>query len=44
VPVTLKTLVGGVNGRVDLRFGQGQDGEVYVLTKQDGRIRKLRRA
>ena len=43
-PVTLKALVGGSNGRVDLRFGQGEDGEVYILTKQDGKIRKLRQA
>ncbi len=40
-PATLLTLVGGTNGRVDLRFGQDEAGEVYVLTKQDGLIRKL---
>ncbi|WP_027133663.1 PQQ-dependent sugar dehydrogenase [Geminicoccus roseus] len=40
--VTLRSLVNGVNGRVDLRFGQDEDGEIYILTKQDGRIRKLR--
>jgi glucose/arabinose dehydrogenase len=40
-PVTLKTLVGGSNGRVDLRFGQDEAGEMYVLTKQDGKIRKI---
>jgi glucose/arabinose dehydrogenase len=39
--VTLTTLCGGANGRVDLRFGQDQWGEIYILTKQDGRIRKL---
>ena len=27
--------------RTDLRFGRGQFGELYVLTKQDGFIRKL---
>ena len=37
-------LVGGTNRRVDLRFGQDEAGEVYILTKQDGRIRKLARA
>ena len=37
------TLMGlsGVNDRVDLRFGQDELGELYVLTKQDGRIRRL---
>ena len=30
-------LVGGTNGRVDLRFGQDELGEVYILTKQDGK-------
>ncbi|MFO1067901.1 MAG: PQQ-dependent sugar dehydrogenase [Geminicoccaceae bacterium] len=39
-PVTLQTLV-GVNSRVDLRFGHGADGEVYILTKQDGVVRKM---
>jgi len=43
-PVTLMALVGGTNRRVDLRFGQDEAGEVYILTKQDGRIRKLARA
>jgi glucose/arabinose dehydrogenase len=40
-PVTLKMLVGGSKGRVDLRFGQDEAGEIYLLTKQDGKIRKL---
>ena len=40
-PVTLRRLVGGTNGRVDLRFGQDEAGEMYVLTKQDGKIRKI---
>ena len=38
--VTLMALVGGPD-RVDLRFGQDEAGELYVLTKQDGKIRKL---
>lgn len=40
VPVTLMALAGAGN-RVDLRFGQDELGEIYVLTKQDGKIRKL---
>jgi len=28
-------------GRVDLRFAQDQDGELYVLTKSDGMIRRV---
>jgi hypothetical protein len=41
--VELLDLVGPSNppGRVDLRFGQDEAGEVYVLTKQDGRVRRL---
>ncbi|MBK8906417.1 MAG: PQQ-dependent sugar dehydrogenase [Rhodospirillales bacterium] len=27
--------------RADLRFGQDANGEIYVLTKQDGQVRKL---
>ena len=42
VPVTLMTLA-GVGDRVDLRFGQDELGEIYVLSKQDGMIRKLGR-
>lgn len=38
-PTTLLQLVGA--NRVDLRFGQGQDGRIYVLSKQDGWIRRL---
>lgn len=38
--VTLMALVAGPN-RVDLRFGQDEAGELYILTKQDGKIRKL---
>lgn len=29
------------NDRVDLRFGQTDDGEIYIMTKQDGVIRAL---
>ena len=32
--------VSGV-GRVDLRFAEDDDGEVYVLTKSDGMIRRI---
>ena len=28
-------------GRVDLRFGQDRSGEIYILTKSDGMIRKI---
>ena len=42
--VRLADLVHGQPGRVDLRFGQDERGEVYVLTKQDGMIRSLRPA
>ena len=38
--VTLRGLI-GTTGRVDLRFGQDQAGEMYLMTKQDGIIRKL---
>lgn len=31
----------GHSPRADLRFGMDQDGELYVLTKQDGWVRKL---
>jgi glucose/arabinose dehydrogenase len=40
-PVTLSGLAAGPGGRADLRFGQGADGEIYILTKQDGKIRKM---
>ncbi len=40
-PVRLLDLVGEGAERVDLRFGQDERGEIYLLTKQDGRIRKL---
>ena len=39
--VTLMALVGGANRRVDLRFGQDEAGEIYILTKQDGHVRRL---
>ena len=41
VATDMTTLVGSTNGRVDLRFGQGADGEVYVMSKQDGVIRRM---
>jgi glucose/arabinose dehydrogenase len=41
---TLLAVVGGPNARTDLRFGQDHTGEVYILTKQDGAIRKLKAA
>jgi len=31
----------GNGARADLRFGSDQDGEIYVLTKQDGMIRRI---
>ena len=39
VETTLSDLVS--NSRVDLRFGLDQEGEIYVLTKSDGMVRKL---
>lgn len=38
--ITLQQLV-GTTGRVDLRFGQSEGGSVFLMTKQDGKIRKL---
>ena len=38
---TLRAIVEGKDGRADLRFGQGADRELYVMSKQDGVIRKL---
>ena len=37
------TMANGVlhSGRADLRIGMGEDGEIYVLTKTDGAIRKV---
>ena len=39
------TLPGNANvagrGRVDIRFAQDRDGELYVITKSDGMIRKI---
>jgi glucose/arabinose dehydrogenase len=37
--VTLRSLVG--SNRVDLHFGVDPDGEMYVLTKADGAVRRL---
>lgn len=39
-PFTLRGLL-GASVRVDLHFGQDQAGEIYMLTKYDGKIRKL---
>jgi hypothetical protein len=38
-PVTLAELCG--NKRVDMRLGMDADGELYILTKADGKIYKL---
>ncbi|MBL8659453.1 MAG: PQQ-dependent sugar dehydrogenase [Rhodospirillales bacterium] len=38
-PTSLHDLVGA--SRVDMRFGEGQDGEIYIMSKQDGEIRML---
>ena len=38
---TMRDGVLGKSGRADLRFGLGEDGEIYVLTKSDGVIRKI---
>ena len=40
-PVTLISLFPTSRPRADLRFGQDEAGEIYVLTKQDGVIRKI---
>ena len=42
--ISLFGLVGGTNARVDLRFGQDEAGEVYIMTKQEGTIYRLRPA
>ncbi len=39
--VSLFELVETDNDRVDLRIGQDEVGEIYILTKQDGMVRKL---
>lgn len=36
--VSMRDLVGS---RVDLRFGQDEEGDLYVMSKQDGNVRKL---
>ena len=30
-----------MDGRVDLRFGEDEAGEMYVMTKQDGVVRRI---
>ena len=42
VPVTMMELMPGRQRRVDLRFGQDQSGEVYITSKRDGWIRRMR--
>jgi glucose/arabinose dehydrogenase/mono/diheme cytochrome c family protein len=42
VPTTLSQLCG--NNRVEMRFGMDKKGELYILTKADGKIYKLRSA
>ena len=42
VPVTMMELMPGRQRRVDLRFGQHQAGEVYITSKRDGWIRRMR--
>jgi mono/diheme cytochrome c family protein len=39
VPKTLKELCG--NDRVEVRFGRGANGEIYLLTKADGKLYKI---
>jgi len=39
-PIHLLELLGDAP-RADLRFGRGEDGEIYVLTKYDGMIRRF---
>ena len=39
-PTTMAALNG--TSRVDLRFGQDERGEVYILSKQDGKVRRMR--
>jgi len=42
VPKTLEQLCG--SGRVDLHFGKDSHGELYILTKADGRLYKIVKA
>jgi hypothetical protein len=39
MPTTLAQLCG--NPRVEMRFGQDSKGELYILTKADGKVYKL---
>ena len=41
-PTTLKEACG--NDRVDLHFGRDSKGELYILTKADGKVYKLENA
>lgn len=38
---TLEELIANDQGRVDLRFGFDEAGEIYILSKSDGMVRKL---
>ena len=38
---TFRDGVLGNDGRADLRLGEGEDGEIYVLSKRDGVIRQI---
>ncbi|HUB96895.1 MAG TPA: hypothetical protein VL993_13315, partial [Stellaceae bacterium] len=38
---TMRQGIVGKLDRADLRFGLGEDGEIYMLTKQDGMIRRI---
>lgn len=41
-PSTLREILG--DDRADLRFGMSENGEIYILTKRDGMIRKFQPA
>ena len=42
VETTMLDIVSAVSAtRVDLRFGIDQQGEIYVMSKQDGKVRRL---
>jgi hypothetical protein len=43
VPITLRGLL-GISSRVDLQFGTDQSGRLYLATKYDGVIRRVRAA
>ncbi len=39
---SLKSLIG--KGRIDLRFGHNRQGQIFVMTKADGKIYKIKKA